>query len=117
RALRTATPRMIELFDDFRDILVALHNAGACVVVLGGYAVAFHGHPAREARPARGNGASVLPWRPRRQPSAPLTPSPIGCAWTHRRWKDDPMRPFFVSLTLFVLAQACARVSDGPAAS
>ena len=35
---------MIELFDDFRDILVELYNAGARVV-LGGHAVAFHGHP------------------------------------------------------------------------
>jgi len=36
---------MIELFDDFRDILVELHKAGARFVVLGGHAVAFHGHP------------------------------------------------------------------------
>jgi hypothetical protein len=36
---------MIELFDDFRDILVELHHAGARFVVLGGHAVAFHGHP------------------------------------------------------------------------
>ena len=36
---------MIELFDDFRDILVELHNAGARFVVLSGHAVAFHGHP------------------------------------------------------------------------
>ena len=36
---------MIELYDDFRDILVELHHAGAHFVVLGGYAVAFHGHP------------------------------------------------------------------------
>src|SRR5450432_1409846 len=36
---------MIELFDDFRDILVELHNAGARFVVLGGHAVAFHGRP------------------------------------------------------------------------
>lgn len=36
---------MIELFDDFRDILVELHEAGARFVVLGGHAVAFHGHP------------------------------------------------------------------------
>jgi hypothetical protein len=31
--------------DDFRDILVELHEAGARFVVLGGHAVAFHGHP------------------------------------------------------------------------
>lgn len=36
---------MIELFDDFRDILVELHRAGARFVVLGGHAVAYHGHP------------------------------------------------------------------------
>lgn len=36
---------MIELFDDFRDVLVELHRAGARFVVVGGHAVAFHGHP------------------------------------------------------------------------
>jgi len=36
---------MIELFDDFRDLLIELHDAGAKFVVLGGHAVAFHGHP------------------------------------------------------------------------
>ncbi|MDX2086585.1 MAG: nucleotidyltransferase [Kofleriaceae bacterium] len=36
---------MIELNDDFRDLLVELHDAGARFVVVGGYAVAFHGHP------------------------------------------------------------------------
>jgi hypothetical protein len=36
---------MIELFDDFRDLLVELHKAKARFVVLGGHAVAFHGHP------------------------------------------------------------------------
>lgn len=36
---------MIDLPDDFRDILVALHDVGAEFVVLGGHAVAFHGHP------------------------------------------------------------------------
>jgi hypothetical protein len=36
---------MIELYDDFRDILLELHSAGARFVVLGGHAVAFHGHP------------------------------------------------------------------------
>ncbi len=30
--------------DDFRDVLVALADAGARFVVLGGYAVAYHGH-------------------------------------------------------------------------
>jgi hypothetical protein len=36
---------VIELPDDFRDLLVELCDAGAEFVVLGGHAVAFHGHP------------------------------------------------------------------------
>lgn len=36
---------MILLPDDFRDLLVELHDAGADFVVVGGHAVAFHGHP------------------------------------------------------------------------
>jgi len=36
---------MIELPDDFRDMLVELADAGADFVLLGGHAVAFHGHP------------------------------------------------------------------------
>jgi hypothetical protein len=36
---------MIDLNDDFRDLLVELFDAGARFVVVGGYAVAFHGHP------------------------------------------------------------------------
>jgi predicted nucleotidyltransferase len=36
---------LIDLPDDFRDLLVELHEAGAEFVVLGGHAVAFHGHP------------------------------------------------------------------------
>ena len=36
---------MIELPDDFRDLLIELSEAGADFVVLGGHAVAFHGHP------------------------------------------------------------------------
>lgn len=36
---------MIDLPDDFRDLLLELHEAGAEFVVLGGHAVAFHGHP------------------------------------------------------------------------
>ena len=36
---------MIALPDDFRDILVALADAGADFVLVGGHAVAFHGHP------------------------------------------------------------------------
>lgn len=31
--------------DDFRDLLLELGDAGAEFVVLGGHAVAFHGHP------------------------------------------------------------------------
>jgi hypothetical protein len=36
---------VIRLLDDFRDILVELHDAGAELVVVGGHAVGFHGHP------------------------------------------------------------------------
>jgi predicted nucleotidyltransferase len=36
---------MIELPDDFRDLLLSLCDAGAEFVVVGGHAVAFHGHP------------------------------------------------------------------------
>jgi hypothetical protein len=36
---------MVELPDDFRDLLLALRDAGAEFVVVGGHAVAFHGHP------------------------------------------------------------------------
>jgi predicted nucleotidyltransferase len=36
---------VIELPGDFRDLLVELYDAGADFVVLGGHAVAFHGHP------------------------------------------------------------------------
>lgn len=35
---------MIALPDDFRDLLIALHDAGVAFVVVGGHAVAFHGH-------------------------------------------------------------------------
>ena len=36
---------MIPLPNDFRDLLLELADAGADFVVLGGHAVAFHGHP------------------------------------------------------------------------
>jgi hypothetical protein len=36
---------VIELPQDFRDLLVELCDAGAAFVVVGGHAVAFHGHP------------------------------------------------------------------------
>jgi predicted nucleotidyltransferase len=36
---------VIELPQDFRDLLIELHDAGAEFVVLGGHAVAYHGHP------------------------------------------------------------------------
>jgi predicted nucleotidyltransferase len=36
---------LIELPEDFRDLLIELADAGAEFVVLGGHAVAFHGHP------------------------------------------------------------------------
>ena len=36
---------MIDLPEDFLDLLIELHDAGAEFVVLGGHAVAYHGHP------------------------------------------------------------------------
>lgn len=36
---------MIELPDDFRDLLLELTDAGAEYVIVGGHAVAFYGHP------------------------------------------------------------------------
>lgn len=36
---------MIELPQDFRDLLIELADAGAEFVLVGGHAVAFHGHP------------------------------------------------------------------------
>ena len=36
---------MIELPEDFRDLLIELADAGAEFVLVGGHAVAFHGHP------------------------------------------------------------------------
>jgi predicted nucleotidyltransferase len=36
---------MIELPQDFRDLLVELHDAGVAFVVVGGHAVGCHGHP------------------------------------------------------------------------
>jgi len=36
---------VIELPEDFRDLLIELHDAGVAIVVVGGHAVAFHGHP------------------------------------------------------------------------
>ena len=36
---------MIDLPADFQDLLIELADAGADFVVVGGYAVAFHGHP------------------------------------------------------------------------
>ena len=36
---------MIDLPEDFRDVLIELHDAGAEFVLLGGHAVAYHGHP------------------------------------------------------------------------
>ena len=36
---------MVELPPDFRDVLVALADAGADVMVVGGYAVAYYGYP------------------------------------------------------------------------
>ncbi len=43
--VRAQARDLIELPQDFRDLLLALHDARAAFVVLGGHAVAFHGHP------------------------------------------------------------------------
>ena len=44
-SFRALASIVIELPQDFRDLLVELHDAGVEFVVVGGYAVAFHGHP------------------------------------------------------------------------
>ncbi len=44
-AFRSPLARVIELPDDFRDLLLELADSGAEFVLLGGHAVAFHGHP------------------------------------------------------------------------
>jgi hypothetical protein len=45
RSVRAWPPDVIELPEDFRDLLIELSDAGAAFVIVGGYAVAFHGHP------------------------------------------------------------------------
>jgi len=56
---------VIDLPEDFRDLLVELHDAGAEFVVLGGHAVAYHGHPRATkdldvlVRASRANAARV----------------------------------------------------------
>ena len=56
---------MTELPPDFRDLLVELHAAGAEFVLVGGYAVAFHGHARATkdidvlVRPSRENAERV----------------------------------------------------------
>jgi hypothetical protein len=56
---------VIALPDDFRDLLLELSEAGADFVVLGGHAVAFHGHPRATkdldvlVRPSAANAARV----------------------------------------------------------
>ncbi len=56
---------MIMLPDDFRDLLVELADSGAEFVVVGGHAVAFHGHPRATkdldvlVRPTRDNAGKV----------------------------------------------------------
>jgi len=44
-AVRAPAVPVIEFPDDFRDLLIELSDAGAEFVVVGGHAVAFHGHP------------------------------------------------------------------------
>ena len=43
--VRAPAPDVIEIPQDFRDLLIELHDAGAEFVLLGGHAVAYHGHP------------------------------------------------------------------------
>lgn len=43
--VRAAHAIMIDLFEEFRDLLVELADAEADFAVVGGHAVAFHGHP------------------------------------------------------------------------
>jgi hypothetical protein len=43
--IRARPPYVNELPEDFRDLLLALADAGAEFVLVGGHAVAFHGHP------------------------------------------------------------------------
>lgn len=63
--LRARATRVIELPEDFRDLLVELADAGAEFVVVGGHAVAFHGHPRATkdldvlVRPSRANASRV----------------------------------------------------------
>jgi hypothetical protein len=44
-AVRAGSSYVNELPEDFRDLLIELADAGAEFVLLGGHAVAFHGHP------------------------------------------------------------------------
>jgi predicted nucleotidyltransferase len=56
---------VIDLPEDFRDLLIELHDAGVDFVVLGGHAVAYHGHPRATkdldvlVRPTAGNAVRV----------------------------------------------------------
>lgn len=43
--IRAWPPDVNELPEDFRDLLLDLADAGAEFVLVGGHAVAFHGHP------------------------------------------------------------------------
>ncbi len=57
---------LIELSPDFRDLLIELVDAGADFVLVGGYAVAFHGHQRTTkdidvlVRPTRENASKVF---------------------------------------------------------
>ena len=72
----------IDLPDDFRDVLIALADAGAAFVVLGGHAVAFHGHPRATkdlgvlVRSDRANAAAV--YRALAAFGAPLSAFQVG---------------------------------------
>jgi hypothetical protein len=62
---------------DFRDVVARLCEEGAEFLIVGGYAVAFHGHPRATGdldilvRPSPANAASV--WRALDRFGAPVT--------------------------------------------
>jgi hypothetical protein len=58
---------MIDLYEEFRDLLIELHDAGAEFVVLGGYAVASE---RTRAGPRGREGALGLKDRPSSSPMA-----------------------------------------------
>jgi predicted nucleotidyltransferase len=62
----TAFRGLIDLSSNFRDLLIELADAGADFILVGGYAVAFHGHQRTTkgidifVRPTRENASKVF---------------------------------------------------------